>query len=177
MSQIELVELRPDPPYFKIERPYETIHNVTGKVLYKPGENPPRLERQAAKQLIRAVNIFRSKGVGFVVLDVLRTQYAHDCLMEVEPNPENVNPDSGHLEDKATAVDCNLIHIDSGEYFDMGTKFDEFGKRSHVGATSLEPYQEMNRAILSGVMAHVGFRQWPYEWWHFDFVGTNSRGR
>ena len=158
-------ELRPLLPTALFPEPYATPDNVAKEILYI--NHPPQLQEAAAIHLKRANMIFNSKGLLLVVLDGLRTEEAHAKLLAVNSNPMYVNPKSGHLE--GWSVDATLANLD-GEHLDMGTQFDEFVKKSHVGAKRLKAFQEMNRALLSGVMASCGFRQLPSEWWHFDLI-------
>ncbi|GAC1500163.1 MAG: hypothetical protein NVS1B10_03540 [Candidatus Saccharimonadales bacterium] len=65
------------------------------------------------------------------------------------------------------AVDVTLAD-QQGNYLDMGTDFDEFSLRAHANYEQLSKDQISNRQLLVDGMISASFRQWPYEWWHFD---------
>ncbi|MDB9313412.1 M15 family metallopeptidase [Spirulina sp. CS-785/01] len=70
------------------------------------------------------------------------------------------------------AVDVTLLD-ETGQLVDMGGEIDELSERSHPdhykdAQTAPEAFYHQNRQILSNVMKTAGFRQHPYEWWHFS---------
>lgn len=167
----KLVELEPLMPNAIFDMRYATENNITGRVLYK--NNPPRLQSKAAQQAAYAAKIFATKGLCLVVFDAYRPKEAHRALLEINDNPMYVLEDSNHP--KGLALDGTLATAE-GRHLDMGTDFDDFTPKAHVDSDQLSPIQKINRALLAGVMAQAGFEQWPYEWWHFDFVGTKKHG-
>jgi D-alanyl-D-alanine dipeptidase len=148
---------------------YATTNNLTGKILYT--DNSTRLDERAAQQLTEAAKLFQARGFKIVVFDAYRPVEVQKMLLEFDNQDTYVLSDSNHP--KGLAIDLTLAD-DNGKYLDMGTDFDEFTPKAHVGAGSLTNEQIDNRKLLSDIMIEVGFRQWPYEWWHFDF--THSQG-
>lgn len=58
-----------------------------------------------------------------------------------------------------------------GQPVNMEGDFDELSARSRTDYYEHRPgYQEVrdNRRLLCAVMTHVGFSNYPEEWWHFD---------
>ena len=49
----------------------------------------------------------------------------------------------------------------------MGSSFDLFDQASHTSSDIVEKEYVMRRAYLKHVMEKHGFRNYPYEWWHF----------
>jgi D-alanyl-D-alanine dipeptidase len=72
------------------------------------------------------------------------------------------------------AVDVTLKSTVSGHCLDMGSGYDESTDRSFTdhferGQDAANKVALNNRRILYNVMLKVGFANYPYEWWHFDY--------
>jgi len=52
----------------------------------------------------------------------------------------------------------------------MGTGFDCFDPLSHTGAPGISEAQRRWRLMLVEAMRKEGFRNYPREWWHFEFM-------
>jgi D-alanyl-D-alanine dipeptidase len=50
---------------------------------------------------------------------------------------------------------------------DLGTGFDCFDPRAHVGDAGISMVARANRALLRGLMVRHGFAPYEREWWHF----------
>jgi D-alanyl-D-alanine dipeptidase len=50
---------------------------------------------------------------------------------------------------------------------DMGTSFDCFDVEANTAAPGLSREEEDNRAMLVDAMQARGFKNYPFEWWHF----------
>jgi zinc D-Ala-D-Ala dipeptidase len=71
---------------------------------------------------------------------------------------------------RGTAVDVTLVHS-SGYELPMPTDFDEFGELAHrQTGNHLEPAAR-NCLLLERIMVLHGFNPYPFEWWHFDYIG------
>ena len=49
----------------------------------------------------------------------------------------------------------------------MGTTFDCFDTKANTDAPGLTPVEIENRALLSTAMQAQGFKNYPFEWWHY----------
>lgn len=79
------------------------------------------------------------------------------------------------------AVDLTLGD-EQGSPLDMGGDHDELSDRSRTGhyerkeAAAGQTMSRDRRRLLCAVMSHVGFSNYPEEWWHFD-IGNQSHHR
>lgn len=165
-----LVDLAAELPTATIDYRYATTNNVAGKVLYR--DNPPRLEEAAVKSLKLVLEALDEKSLRLVIWDGYRTEEAQDALKTVNADTRYVRTDSNHP--KGLAVDVTIAEKD-GNLLDMGTVFDHFGKEAHSDFALLSGLQLANRNLLATVMEAHGFKQWPWEWWHFDFIGNQPQ--
>ena len=51
----------------------------------------------------------------------------------------------------------------------MGTPFDFFDVRANTDHPEITAQQRDNRQRLRAAMEAAGFRNYPLEWWHFDY--------
>jgi len=51
----------------------------------------------------------------------------------------------------------------------MGTTFDCFDTKANTDASGLTPTEFENRALLRDAMSARGFKNYPFEWWHYTF--------
>ncbi len=72
------------------------------------------------------------------------------------------------------AVDLSIVD-GQGKALDMGSPFDGFDSRSHIGHEAelvaegrITKEAMQNRALLVDIMRSVGFKQISTEWWHFQ---------
>ena len=70
------------------------------------------------------------------------------------------------------AVDLTLIDK-QGKCLDMGTEFNasplETQNTTYTEAKNINSVVKINRKILVDVMTHVGFVNYPTEWWHWSY--------
>lgn len=115
------------------------------------------------------------QGVQDDIRETIKRDYAHLSDTEQEQllldfvapvNPDFISP---HL--TGGAVDITLFNLDTNEWVDMGSAFDEPTERSHTHFYENFPDQDAchNRRLLYSVMSKVGFSNLPTEWWHFDY--------
>lgn len=163
MNLVELKPLLPADVIFDLR--YATPDNIAAKILY---EKPiAKLDEVAARQLVGVAKALGEQSMRMVIWDAYRPPEIHQQLLAANSDPRYVLDDSNHP--KGLAVDVTLARLD-GQYFDMGSDFDDFSPRAHVDAEGLTRQQADNRQLLRAVMSQAGFRQWPYEWWHFDYL-------
>jgi len=171
MDYITIESIIPDAI---VDLRYAGNDNIVGRPLYEKGYQA-RLARAAAEALASAAESFRQIGYRIVIWDALRTKEAQQELRIVCSDDRYVAVASNHV--KGITVDLTLA-AQEGAYLDMGTDHDEFNEKAHAAFDGLHEEQEKNRQLLSSVMTNAGFRQSPYEWWHFDFVAdTEQKGR
>ena len=66
------------------------------------------------------------------------------------------------------AVDISLCD-QNGQDYDMGTGYLEVSSKIITDAKGLTQEQKKNRALLKKTMENEGFKNYPYEWWHFCY--------
>lgn len=94
-------------------------------------------------------------------------------------NPDKFTPSDWHTWPShctGGAVDLTLRRKDNGEQLFMGSIFDDDSPVSHSAyfetvspLTASARAARDNRRILYWAMKQVGFENYPYEWWHFDY--------
>ena len=161
---MKLVELKPLLKNALFDLRYASEDNITGEVLYH--DNPPALDTAAAQQLKKVEESLEVQGYRLVIWDAYRPAEVQEKLRAIQSDSRYVAEDSNH--NHGVAIDLSLALAD-GTYLDMGTDFDDFTPAAHVEAEGLTDNQQSNRQILAAAMEEHGFRQWPYEWWHFDY--------
>ncbi len=145
---------------------YAQSNNFTGHALYKPGFTAQMLE-DAASALAESEAFFITKGYRLVIWDCYRPKAVQAELRAMHPDDRYVRNKSLHVAGRA--VDVSLATRE-GTYLDMGTNFDSFTPKAHANATGLTDVQQANRSLLLLGMTRGSFKQWPYEWWHFDYI-------
>jgi len=154
--------------YFDIR--YATKNNFVGEVVYPSPDAFAR--KQVAVALQKANSIFAKKGLAIKIFDAYRPYSATVQFYElVEDTTYVASPYSGSRHNRGCAVDLTLVDKETGEDLNMPTSYDHFTEKAHPTFMDLEEEQINNRQLLIEVMESVGFRVYPYEWWHFDFIG------
>ncbi len=173
MKLVELQPLMPAETIFDLQ--YAKPYKETGEVFYEGEDAIARLDEPAALALRWAAQLALHQGLRLVIWDAHRPKEVQKRLIELEGGADEYVLDveaSNHP--KGLAIDLTLADAD-GNLLDMGGGFDEFEEKSHANAKDLTPLQRQNRALLRSIMQEVGFEQWPYEWWHFNFSGRPDR--
>lgn len=154
--------------YFDIR--YATKNNFVGEVVYPSPDAFAR--KQVAEALQKANSIFAKKGLAIKIFDAYRPYSATVQFYElVEDTTYVASPYSGSRHNRGCAVDLTLVDKETGEDLNMPTSYDHFTEKAHPTFMDLEEEQINNRQLLIEVMESVGFKVYPYEWWHFDFIG------
>jgi D-alanyl-D-alanine dipeptidase len=102
-------------------------------------------------------------------------QREHALKYASDPCVDQSKPQSCPLHATGGAVDVWLRDRSTKKLVDMGTHFDDASERSHTD--SLEPgtdaralsHAVIYRRILYHTMTDAGFRNYPMEFWHYDF--------
>jgi D-alanyl-D-alanine dipeptidase len=166
----DLVELVTLDPSIHLDIRYATTNNFLGTPVY----TQPRafLQRPAALATVRALQVLKPYGYGFLVHDGYRPWYVTKIFWEATP-PEGkifvADPVLGSRHNRGCAVDLTLYDLKTGAPVEMPGTYDEMSPRSfpdYPGGTSL---QRWRRDLLRYAMESEGFTVYENEWWHFDY--------
>lgn len=164
MRLVDLAQFIPDAV---IDMRYASANNIAGQALQQ-SLTVAKLDEHVARRLALVAEQLTAQGLRLVIWDAYRPKSVHVQLQELQPDARYVAKNSNHC--KGLAVDVTLANTE-GRYLDMGTDHDEFSQRAHINTGGLSAMQVANRRILTVSMESAGFVRWPYEWWHFDYVG------
>ncbi len=169
----KMVEITDVVPGIKLDIRYATNNNFTGEVIY---ESPHAFVRQPVALALKIVHQSLNKhGLGLVIFDAYRPYSATVKFYEVYKDTNYVAlPWKGSRHNRGAAVDVSLIDLQTGEDIQMPTGFDNFSDAAHPDFANLPENVIKNREILITEMQKHGFRVYPYEWWHFDFIGWEA---
>ncbi len=153
---------------------YATADNFTGKPVYRPDAGC-WLHADAARLLVRAVELARPLGLRLRILDAFRPAEAQWTLWNHTPDPDFLaDPRRGSFHSKGVAVDLDLLDAVSGEALDMGTAFDAFTPQSHHGNQDIPAESQRNRHLLMGLMTTAGWDFNRHEWWHYQMFNARE---
>lgn len=176
-------------PGVRIEPRYYSMDNFLGTRV--DGYRRPVILvcRPAADALAKVQQDLAARGLGLKVFDAYRPQKAvdhfvrwakdaADTKMKSRYYPEipkdrlfelgYIAEKSGHT--RGSAVDLTLVHQDTGEELDMGSRWDFFGETSHHDSPLVGELATRNREILRRAMVEHGFEPYPNEWWHYSLA-------
>lgn len=167
----ELVELN---PCFKRDVRYATTNNFTGKQVYPSARC--FLQRPAAMALDEVAAELKEQGFGLVIFDAYRPLRVQKIFWQICSDENYVaNPAKGSRHNRGCAVDLSLIDLKTGQELTMPSGFDEFSAKANRNYDAMEPEACKNCKLLETVMQKHGFKGLPSEWWHFDFVGKDTK--
>ena len=168
--QTDLVNLEELDIPLIIDIKYATEDNFMGIALYP--DNLAFLQRPAAEALEQAGKTLEAHGIGLVVYDAYRPWYVTRMFWDATPLDLRgfvANPAHGSRHNRGCAVDLGLYWLDTGEYLEMPSGFDEFSERAYPDFPGGMQHQRDARDLLIEVMSDAGFSVYEDEWWHFDF--------
>jgi len=167
---VNIVDVIPD---IKLDIRYATPNNFTGEQIYT---DPLAFARKPLVESLALVqNSLRKYGLGLVVFDAYRPYSATVKFYEVYPDTNFVaSPWKGSRHNRGAAVDVSLVVLETGEEIQMPTGFDDFSDAANPNYSNLPDNVIKNRALLINEMQNHGFQVYPYEWWHFDFIGWEA---
>ncbi|UFS71148.1 M15 family metallopeptidase [Geomonas sp. RF6] len=161
-----LVEVPKVAPGVKVEMPYATADNFTGRIIYDCGRC--FLDSRTAAKLALAQRYLETEGFSLKMWDCYRPLSVQKILWSIVPDSRYVaDPQKGSRHNRGTAVDVTLVDLSGGEV-QMPTSFDDFSPRAASSAKDVGPAAAKNREILAIAMRNAGFRPLATEWWHFD---------
>ena len=174
-----------DSRYFVIDLKYATKDNFTGEPVYE-NFNSAILHLVAFEKLLKAVTRLQKNRPNYrmKIFDALRPNSAQVKLWNfLAGTPEQLyvaNPEPGSLHSFGFAIDLSIVNAANQE-LDMGTPFDDFTSLAqpryqiqHLAEGLLMPQHIENRDLLRDCMEAAGFKQLPYEWWHFDALDKET---
>ncbi len=169
-SANELVEIIMEIPDIKLDIRYATKNNFTGEIIYN---SPDAFVRKPVASSLKIIQESLKKyGLGLVIFDAYRPYSATVKFYEVYKDTNYVaSPWKGSRHNRGAAVDVSLINLETGEEIQMPTGFDNFSEVAHPDYMKLPENVISNRELLISEMQNHGFKVYPYEWWHFDFIG------
>lgn len=174
-SLVRLLDLDDE---FVIDLKYATSDNFTQKKIYNSSEC--YINKDTAKLLIKAKEIFKRDGYKVKVWDVYRPISAQRLMYEIIPDnnlvatpPDMSKPiDFEYSHMNGMSVDITLLDLDDNE-IEMPTEFDDFTEMAGLKCDKIPPMAKKNAEYLRDVMESVGFEGYDYEWWHFNDI-TND---
>ncbi|MFP4663874.1 MAG: M15 family metallopeptidase [Bacteroidales bacterium] len=160
---------------------YSSTDNFLDTILYDELSSA-FLQADVARKLANASGILQKKHpeLRLMVWDAVRPvavqkRMWENCDIPLKRRHWYVTPpDTRSLHNWGAAVDVTLVDT-SGNYLDMGTDFDHFGKAAYTDRDADLLTQGLisqkavdNRQILKSVMNQAGFTGIKYEWWHYN---------
>lgn len=169
----DLVELRSLDSTIWYDIRYASTNNFMGQQFYSLSR--AYLQRPAAEGAARAHAWLRQFGYGLLVHDAYRPWSVTKMFWDATPDAMKevfvANPSKGSRHNRGCALDATLYHLESGLPADMVSGYDEFSERAfphYPGGSSL---QRWHRELLKTALEREGFKQYEWEWWHFDYAG------
>jgi D-alanyl-D-alanine dipeptidase len=150
---------------------YATNDNPMGQPLPGYGAAGAWLREDVAEALKQVVANLETEQLGLMLFDAYRPDRAERAQTAwLKRTGHQHLLDAGHVRAETThplgtAVDVTLIHLPSGEPFDMGTPWGALGEASRYESAKW-PHME-NRTLLRAHMNQNGFRGVKSSWWHF----------
>ncbi len=157
-----------------------------------PAKETPFL-RSKCWELLKEASLLLPDSVGFGLLECYRSKERQiflrtsrfSLLKEKNPNLSDEKiwkivdtfisrPGGPHQ--TGGAIDLTLVDLKTGKPFDMGTEKQGINKLAYTASNLVSPEAQVHRFILCSVMTYVGFRNYPAEWWHYEY-GTKRHSR
>lgn len=172
-ADFELLELTNAIPNLGLNILYATPDNFVGTPVYQEARAFAR--KPVAEALLKVQNELAEYGLELLVFDAYRPYAVTVKFFEIYPDTTFVaNPAKGSRHNRGCAVDVTLVQSDNGLPLEMPTAYDDFTERAHPNFQELPDHQKKNRDFLIQIMERHGFKVYPSEWWHFDFVGWEA---
>ncbi|GLR17825.1 M15 family metallopeptidase [Portibacter lacus] len=147
---------------------YATKNNFVKEQMYECGKC--YLREEAGEALKKVAKSLAQIDHKLVLFDCYRPKPVQQKLWDKVPNASYVTPPhKGSMHNRGAAVDLSIMDAD-GNYLDMGTEYDFFGKEAHTDNFDLPANVLKNRKLLKDLMVKYGFKGIRTEWWHFSFV-------
>ncbi|HEY5811469.1 MAG TPA: M15 family metallopeptidase [Terrimicrobiaceae bacterium] len=160
------------PPLLQEIR-YATTCNFTGQVLYP--FPTAYVHRDVAAALQRVQEELRKEGLCLKIFDGYRPISVQSKMWSHLPDERYVSDPggSGGKHTRGTAVDVTLVDR-LGNELTMPTAYDDFSHKAHRFSRQWTKEERANSLKLEAIMKKHGFIPFPFEWWHYDFVGWEN---
>jgi D-alanyl-D-alanine dipeptidase len=169
-SNNALIEIKKEIPSVALDITYATSKNIAEKPVYSIAA---AFARKPVVESLKKIQLELNKqGFGLKVFDGYRP-YAVTCLFYAALRDTTfvAPPWRGSKHNRGCALDLTVIDLKTGKELDMPSGYDEATERSYQSYDKCTAIQAANRKLLRDVMTANGFQIYPYEWWHFDYVG------
>jgi D-alanyl-D-alanine dipeptidase len=160
------------PPLLQEIR-YATACNFTGQVLYP--FPTAFVHRNVAAALQRVQEDLRQERLCLKIFDGYRPISVQSKMWALVPDERYVSDptDSRGKHTRGTAVDVTLVdHL--GNELKMPTAYDDFSDKAHRFSRKWTDEERSNSLKLEAMMKKHGFIPFPFEWWHYDYVGWEA---
>ncbi len=172
-STNKLINLEELIPGIKLDIRYATTNNFLGKNVYDSAV--AYLRQPAAYALLQVQKELVKDSLGLKIFDAYRP---YSVTVEFYENYKDTTYVAsawrGSRHNRGCAVDLTLIDLTTGKELNMPTPFDDFTEKAYSTYNNLPADVIKNRRILKTVMEKHGFKNYQYEWWHFDFNGWKN---
>ena len=169
-SNNALVEIKKEIPSIALDITYATPKNIAEKPVYSIAA---AFARKPVVESLKKIQLELNKqGLGLKIFDGYRP-YAVTCLFYAALRDTTfvAPPWRGSKHNRGCALDLTVIDLKTGKELDMPSGYDEATERSYQSYDKCTQLQAANRKLLRDVMTAHDFQIYPYEWWHFDYVG------
>lgn len=169
-NYLNLVQVTSLNPRIQLDLRYATENNFLGFAIYP--QAVCYLHEDAAEALCLVQEDVESLGYSLKIFDGYRPLHAQQTMWDLIQDERYVsNPavNKGR-HTRGTAVDLTLVDA-SGKELEMPSDFDDFTEKAHSDYAETSDEAKKNRALLKLVMETHGFKQFEFEWWHFDLEG------
>lgn len=154
--------------YYHLDIRYATKNNFVGEQMYECGRC--YLREEAAAALIKVAESLKQIDHKLVLFDCYRPKPVQQRLWDKVPNASYVTPPSkGSMHNRGVAIDLSIMDK-NGDYLNMGTEYDFFGREAHTDNYDLPKEVLKNRTLLQKLMESYGFKGIRTEWWHFSYA-------
>lgn len=169
----ELVDLEKFIPGLQLDIRYATTNNFTGEVIYNL---PKAYARKPVAQALKKVQSdLKKKGFELKIHDGYRPYSATVKFYEVYGDTTFVaSPHKGSRHNRGCALDLTLIDSKTKTELKMPTPYDSFQEEAFPDFPLKDKEAAANRDMLRAAMEKHGFKVYPSEWWHFDFIGWDQ---
>ncbi len=158
-------------PAFVNDLRYNTEQNFLKKNVYKDfGLNACYVQKDMYSALQKLEKLLIEKKLKLVFWDCWRPLSVQQAMWKLVPDSRYVaNPKSGSNHNRGIAIDVTLAKED-GTHLEMTTPFDDFSPKAapQASCSGIDKIKCENRDLLIQLMAQVGLKPVPTEWWHYQ---------
>lgn len=152
----------------------------------------PFFRKKAWEQLLIASE-YLPKGLSFGIIETHRSKERQEQMrvrrfnLLKDLNPLKANDEIwkmvntfiagvGGPHQTGGAIDITLMDRNTRVPLDMGSPKAGVDRRSYTASNMVTLEAQIHRYILCSMMTHFGFRNYPAEWWHYEF-GTKRHAK